>query len=164
MGRPAKSIKIEESIAELKQLQKRSLSHIRPRIQMLILIKTEKASSKQALGLALGMNCNTVQNWRQRYEKGGIKLLVADKRGGNRKPVINSATDAAIKIKLSDPIDAPRSFKELQQWVDEHYVPGIHYQTLNKFVKRKYKAKLKVARKSHIKKNEEACEAFKKNQ
>ena len=163
MGRPAKSIIIEESIAELEQLQRQSLSHIKPRIEMLILIKTEKASSKQALSLALGMNCNTVQNWRQLYEKGGIKLLVADKRGGNRKSVIDVATDEAIKTKLSDPNDAPRSFKELQQWVDKHYLPGIHYQTLNKFVKKKYKAKLNMTRNSRIKKNGEVGDAFKKS-
>ena len=163
MGRPAKIITVKESLSELKQLHKRSASHLQPRIQLLILIKTGKAFSKQSLADALGINPNSAQNWKMRYEQGGMELLLCDKRGGFKKPIIDAVTDKAIKLKLSNPKDAPRSFKELQQWVDANYIPGINYQTLNKHVKRKYGAKIKVARKSHVQKDEQAVAAFKKN-
>jgi hypothetical protein len=39
---------------------------------------------------------------------------------------------------------------------------GINYQTLNSYVKRHFGAKIKVARKSHINKNELAVDTFKK--
>jgi hypothetical protein len=58
----------------------------------------------------------------------------------------------------------PAAYVELQQWVDEEYIKGINYHTLNKHVKRKYKAKIKVARRSHVSKDAQAAEAFKKNQ
>ena len=85
-----------------------------------------------------------------------------DERGGNRPSKIDAATHKALTQKLADASNAPRSFIELQQWVDEHYLPGINYHTLNKYVKRKYGAKIKVVRKSHIKKDENAVEQFKK--
>lgn len=163
MARPAKPIEIKENLTELKQLHKQAAPHLKIRVQMLILSKLGKASGKYALADALGVNHNSIQNWRSRYQKGGLKKLLEDKRGGNRAAVIDSKTDKAILSKLSDPKNAPRSFRELQQWVNDNYIKGINYHTLNKHVKRKYKAKLKVARKSHAQKDEEAVSAFKKN-
>lgn len=164
MARPPKLITVRQSLAELKQIHKQSSSHLKPRIQMLILSKQAKAAGKNALATALGVNHNSVQNWRKTYEQGGIEKLLEDKRGGNRAAIIDAATDKALRLKLSDAKNAPRSFKELQQWVDEHYIAGINYHTLNKHVKRRYGAKIKVARKSHAQKDPQAAEAFKKNQ
>jgi hypothetical protein len=163
MGRRAKIITIKERLSVLKQLHRGSASHLRPRIQLLILIKTGKAFSKQSLADALGVDPNSAQSWKMRYEQGGMELLLGDKRGGFKKPIIDEVTDKAIQLRLSNPKEAPRSFKELQQWVNDNYIPGINYQTLNKHVKRKYGAKIKVARKSHVQKDEQAVEAFKKN-
>jgi transposase len=163
MARPGKPINVTESIEELRKLLKNSALHLKPRIEMLILSKQGKAVGKNELSQALGVNHNSVQAWRKRYEQGGIDALLQDKRGGNRPSVIDVETDKAIALKLSDPLNAPRSFKELQAWVDEHYIAGIHYQTLNKHVKRKYGARIKVARRSHVQKDKEAVEAFKKN-
>ena len=89
--------------------------------------------------------------------------MLQDKRGGNRATVIDQKTDKAIAARLSDGRNAPRSFKELQQWVGDNYIKDINYHTLNKHVKRKYGAKIKVARKSHVHKDEQDEEAFKKN-
>jgi transposase len=163
MARPGKPIKVAESTEELRKLLKVSSLHLKPRIEMLILSKQGKAVGKNELAQALGVNHNSVQTWRKKYEQGGIHALLQDKRGGNRPVVIDAKTDKAIALKLSDPLNAPRSFKELQQWVEEHYIAGINYQTLNKHVKRKYGARIKVARKSHVQKDKEAVEAFKKN-
>lgn len=163
MSRPSKPIAVTESLVELKRLHKRSPSHLKPRIQMLILSKQSKASGKYALSDALGVNHNSVQSWRTRYQSAGIQRLLQDKRGGNRAAVIDAKTDKAIEARLSDAKNAPRSFKELQQWVHDNHIKDINYHTLNKHVKRKYGAKIKVARKSHVQKDEQAAEAFKKN-
>jgi len=68
-----------------------------------------------------------------------------------------------IEAKLTHPDEAFRSFEELRQWIDEHFVPGINYHMVNKYVKRKFGAKLKVARKSHVWKDKQQVEEFKKN-
>jgi len=51
----------------------------------------------------------------------------------------------------------------LHEWIKENYLPAIHYQTVHKYVRRTFGAKLKVVRKSHVKKDIEATEEFKKN-
>ena len=65
---------------------------------------------------------------------------------------------------MKSPSDAFVSFEELRKWVDEHFIPGIKYVTLNAYVKKHFGAKLKAARKSHIQKDPAAAEAFKKNE
>jgi transposase len=159
-----KKIEVKESISSLKKLHKQSSPHLQPRLQMLILSQQKDLHSKYALADALGVNFNSVQTWKTTYLREGLEGLLKDKRGGKKKPVIDPATDEAIRIRLSEPMNAPRSYVELQQWVDEQYIKGINYHTLNKHVKRKYKAKIKVARRSHVSKDAQAAEAFKKNQ
>lgn len=158
-----KQLLIKESVEELKKIQRKQPSYLSIRVQMLILMKTIDIHTKKALAPLLSVSSNTVQLWKTIYEQGGLQQLLTYHRGGNKKPVIDEAADAKILAKLSDPYEAPRSYKELQEWVDENLVKDINYHTLNKHVKRKYRAKIKVARKSHVLKNEEEVDTFKKN-
>jgi len=157
-----KLLSISESSVDLKRLQKQHPPYLAIRLQMLLLMKSKCIHSKRGLSDVLGVSANTVQSWKTMYAKGGLDALLDYKRGGNKPSVISPSNEEKIVSKLSDPYDAPRSFKELQQWVDEHLIKGINYHTLNKFVKRKYQAKIKVARKSHVAKDEQAVVAFKK--
>jgi transposase len=157
-----KRIEVKESLAELKRVYKTVATHLRPRVQMLILSVQKDLHSKYALATALGVDPNSIHNWKTAYQQGGLPALVVEKRGGRRPSLIDERTALAIAQKLSDPYEAPRSFPELQQWVDEHYLPGINYHTLRKHVKRKYGAKIKVVRKSHVQKDEAEVAAFKK--
>jgi len=159
----SKQLNILESVEYLKKFQRRQPPYLSIRIQMLVLMKTKDIHSKRGLSELLGVSANTIQSWKTMYENGGLDQLLEYNRGGHKQPVIDEAADAKILARLSDPYEAPRSFKELQQWVDENLVKGINYHTLNKHVKRKHKAKIKVARKSHVLKDEQAVSSFKKN-
>lgn len=153
---------VKESLTELKQVHKSAAPYLKPRVQMLTLALQKDLHSKYSLSAALGVDVNTIQSWKQRYETGGLKELLQEKRGGKKPPLIDTRTDEAIRAKLFDSKEPLRSFTELQQWVDEHYLPGINYHTLRKHVRRKYGAKIKVVRKSHAGKDEQAVEQFKK--
>jgi len=98
------------------------------------------------------------------YETRGIQGLLEQTRGGKRREIITPLAHTAIEKRLKNPLDAFVSFEELRRWVDEHYIPGIKYVTLNAYVKRHFGAKLKVARKSHVQKDPASTEAFKKNE
>lgn len=130
---------------------------------MLVLIKKQKALSKRDLADALGVNHNSVQTWRSAYGKGGLSALLKFERGGFKPSIISRPIHRVIEKRLKNPVEAFSGFKELQQWLDAYYIPGIKYHTVNKYVKRHFGAKLKVARKSHIKKDAQAVEDFKKN-
>ena len=159
-----KKIQVREELAELQKRYRKVAHHLKPRIKMLLISAQKDVHAKTALAGYLKVSPTTVQQWKKRYEQGGLQQLLLDDRGGNRPSKIDAATDKALAGKLSDAKNAPRSFTELQQWVDEHYLPGINYHTLNKYVKRRYGAKLKVVRKTHVQKDEGAVEAFKKKQ
>ena len=55
-----------------------------------------------------------------------------------------------------------QGYRELQKIVSEHFDKSVDYNTLRMYCKRNFKTKIKVARKSHIKKNEKLVADFKK--
>ena len=159
----AKNIIVKESLKELQVLKRKQPPHLRQRIQMLITMKRSKeAITKDGLAQALGISGQTAHTWRTNYVKRGIEGLLTFNRTHGKKSFIDEKTHKAIEQKLTDPSGGVSSYKDLQQWVSEQYLSGIKYTTLNEYVKRKFGAKLKVARKSHVNKDEEAIEAFKK--
>lgn len=159
----AKNIFVKETVAELKSLLKKSSNILRPRVQMLLEMKqSTKMLTKYELSALVGVNHNSITTWRRKYEQEGLSALLQHNQGGKRKEVIDVATHKAIEKRLTNPQEGFRSYKELQQWVDEHFIANIKYITIVKYVQKKFGAKLKTARKSHINKDEQAVEAFKK--
>lgn len=91
-------------------------------------------------------------------------------KGGARKvSVINEAVLAALRIKLSDPRQYFTSYKQIQQWQQwqqwlqiEHGIT-LQYSWVHEIVRYQLGAKLKVVRKSNVKKNVANQEKFKKS-
>jgi len=159
----ALKIIIRETLPELKKLLKSAPPHHSPKIKMLLVIKeSEAALSKNDLADQVGVNHNSVQTWRKKYQTGGIKALLKDGRIGFKPSVVSDEAHEQLRIKLHNPIGAFTSFKEIQHWVDSNFIKGINYNSLRHYVKRHFGAKLKVARKSHVKKDKEAGQTFKK--
>jgi transposase len=162
MAKPT-SIIVKESILTLKKLLKKQPNHLQKRVQMLILIKEGKHSSKHDLATALCVNHNSIQTWRTKYTKEGLNGLLSYHRTSHKQPVITPAVHKAIEQKLNNAAEAFISFEALRAWIAETYIPYINYHTVNKYIKRHFGAKLKVARKQHINKDVKVVEAFKKN-
>lgn len=159
----ALKIIVKETLPELKKMLKSSSEHLVPRLRMLVIIKqSEFDLNKNELAKQVGVNHNSIQSWRKKYIFGGIKSLLSDGRIGFKPSVITKETHEQLRVKLSNPVGAFTSYIELQHWVDAHFVKGINYNSLRHYVKRHFGAKLKVARKSHVKKDREAGQAFKK--
>jgi transposase len=157
----ALEIKIKESLSELKQLQKAHPKK-RVRIQMLVLIKEGKHQTKDGLAEALGVSNKSIHIWRSNYLKGGIDLMLEDNRGGYKAAQITPAMSLRIEKRLSNPKEGFKSYVEAQRWINEQFSLKMEYQAVNKFLKRKFDTKLKVARKSHIDKNAADEAVFKK--
>ncbi|MCD4832771.1 MAG: hypothetical protein K8R31_03175 [Bacteroidales bacterium] len=159
-----KSIIVKESLQELKSLLKRAKQIFVPRIRMLIEIKKDSSPgiSKRQLADLVGVNHNSIQNWRLQYEKGGINLLCSHKLEGFKPSVINRQEHKAIEEKLNNPVNELQGYKELLAWFEQEFSKQIKYNTLLKYCNRNFKSKVKVARKSHINKDEKAVETFKK--
>jgi transposase len=159
-----KSLVIKETIKELKGYQKGASSAINKRLLFLITIKQNKVESisKRALSKALGIDPNSVTNWKRLYEQHGIEGIIGDGRIGFKPSVVSQIEHVALEKKLNDPKNGIRGYKELLQWVKTELSMDIKYITLVKYVERHFSTKIKVARKSHTKKDEELVSTFKK--
>ena len=163
MGAP-KTFIIKESDNQIKKLMKSSNAMIAKRLHALLIFKRNEESgiSKRLVADEIGINHNSVQTWRTLYIKGGIKMLMSHSNIGYKPSKITYEQEQALKEKLNDPHNGIVGFIELLDWFDKTFQTNINYKTFHGFVVRKFKAKIKVARKSHIKKDEQAVEAFKK--
>lgn len=161
----ALEITVKESIADLKKLQRTHGMLIGKRIYMLIIIKQNENTllSKRALSDLTGINHNSIVKWRNMYLKDGIQaLLTHGRKGGYKKSVFSSEEHHKIEEKLNDPKNGIRGYKELLDWVKQEFRKEIKYITLLKYSERNFGSKIKVARKSHVKKDDELVESFKK--
>jgi len=159
-----KPFQIKESESEIKQLMKKSNSMIAKRLQALLVFKRNEDNgiSKRLVSDEIGVNHNSVQTWRRLYIEGGIKLLMSHSNIGYKPSKINDDQEQALKKKLENPHNGMVGFIELLDWFNKTFETSINYKTFHGFVVRKFNAKIKVARKSHIEKDVQAVEAFKK--
>jgi transposase len=159
-----KQIIVTEKLSELKTLLKKASPLIGPRLRVLIEIKKHEKTgiSKRELARLVGVDPNSVQTWRTLYAQGGLSALQKHKKTGFKPSVFTPLEHLAIEKKLKDPANGLRGYSELLTWVEHEFKKQIKYNTLLKYSMRNFGSKIKVARKSHIKKDEQAVSAFKK--
>jgi transposase len=155
------TVLVKESSSELKQLQKNTPSKTKM-LAMLLLLKQHPHLPKLSLSLQLGVSDRSIQTWRSNYLKGGITLMLSDNRGGYKKAAITPKVNKALSDRLSNPKQGFRSFIEVQQWLAAEFGIEMEYHAVNKYVKRKFGARLKVSRKSHVLKSPADEAVFKK--
>lgn len=158
-------ITVKESVLELRKLQRSNGALIGKRLLMLIEIKRSGKTgiSKRELSLKTGINHNSIVKWRKLYNLSGIEPLLKHGRvGGYKKSIFIKQEHDKIAIKLNDPKNGIRGYKELLEWVNKEFSKDIKYISLVKYAQRHFGSKIKVARKSHVKKSEEALTTFKK--
>lgn len=158
-------ITVKESVKELRELQRKNGELINKRLLMLIEIKKHEKTgiSKRALSEITGINHNSIVKWRKQYNSEGIaSLLTHGRTGGFKKSVFSTEEHDKIKAKLTDPKNGIRGYTELLQWVQKELSKEVKYITLVKYTERNFGSKIKVARKSHVRKDEVQADAFKK--
>lgn len=160
-----KVIEVKESLAELKNYCKGKSFTVQKRIQMLLAIKkdTKGLVSKRKLSAIIGVNHTSITDWKKLYETQGIQGLLTDGRIGFKQSLISAENHDKIKEKLTNPSNNLHGYKELQDWILEELSQDLKYITVLKYAQRHFDTKIKVARKSHIKKDEKSVGDFKKN-
>lgn len=155
---------IKESASEIKKMIRTTHPMISKRLQALLIFKQyeHQGISKREVAMKIGVNHNSIQTWRKSYIEGGISLLISHGKKSNIVSVITKEQEAIIKEQLYNPNNGFVGFTEFLQWFNESQNTNIKYKTFYAFLVRKFNAKVKVARKSHIKKDPQAVEDFKK--
>ena len=159
-----KTFKIKETEAELKKLIKSSNPMIAKRLKALLVFKKNEANgiSKRLVAEEIGVNHNSIQTWRSSYIEGGIKMLITHSNTGYKPSKITNEQEQALRVQLNNSHNGIVGFIELLHWFNTKYQTSINYKTFHGFVVRKFNAKIKIARKTHINKDAKAVEEFKK--
>jgi transposase len=159
-----KIFSIKESENDLKKLIKSSNPMIAKRLHALLIFKRheQEGISKRIVADQIGVNHNSIQTWRSLYIREGVELLMSHSNIGYKPSKITKKQEKALSRQLNNPHNGIVGFIELLDWFNTTFKTTINYKTFHGFVVRKFKAKIKVARKVHIKQDPEAVKAFKK--
>ena len=160
-----KQIIIKEDLLTLKIHSKNGNDLIKKRMRLLIELKKGKSSehTKRSLAEKLGVNHNSIVKWRNLYISHGIESLLKDgRKGGYRPSIITKEEHDKIKTLLNNKNNGIVGYTELLNWVGKELNKDMKYITLVKYAERNFGTKIKVARKSNIKKDLSSVEAFKK--
>ena len=133
------------------RLQRERDGHKKPRLQMLYLLATGQAHTRQDVAHLLGVHRNTVGRWLALYAAGGLAALLATYIPAGKPVSLAPDVLASLAQALRRP-EGFASYAALRQWVRQ--TPGVEgkYTTLYGIVRTRFRAKLKVPRPSHTKK------------
>lgn len=156
-------ITIHESLDFLNKAYLKTTSRLRQdRIKTLIYLVQNKYHYQSAIAKKLGRTEKTIRDWLKLYSTEGFEAFIAVKSGGNNTRTLSDKVIALIEQHVTNSNTTVTSYVELQLLLEEQTHQKIAYGALYSHCRRKFKTKLKVARKSHYKKDPNA-EAFFKN-
>jgi transposase len=123
----------------------------KPRLQMLYLLASGQAHTRQEVAQLLGVHRNTIGHWLALYARGGLKALL-DLYVPTGKPLsLPPDVLAGLEQALRQPAGFA-SYEAVRQWIKQRYQLDVNYHTLYTIVRTRFNAKLKVPRPSHTKK------------
>lgn len=164
MGR-VKKTEIKESAEELLKRSRR-VSHplAQARLRAFYLYKSGKSYEFSQIAGEVGYGPHAVGQWFKLYREKGLDACLAINPGGHKRDsVIKGKVLEDLKAKLSLPVHYFTSYKEIHQWLEKEHNIRLSYEYVHRLVHRHLGAKLKVVRKSNLKKNPALEEKFKKN-
>lgn len=154
-------IDIKEDLEKLNLLYRNSKNFkVKRRIKSLILIKSNKFNTREELANYLGVNVKTLYVWIKTYQEEGLDAMLIMSGGGKRRSIITDTIKKELEEKLNNSTSPLQGYTDAVEWVRKKFDIEINYHTLRSFMIVNFGTKLKIPRKSHYKKDEQAIEAF----
>jgi hypothetical protein len=123
--------RIREHVNELRQrLQHEHDGHKKPRLQMLYLLASGQAHSRQDVARVLGVHRNTIGCWMAIYAVGGLQALLATYVPAGKSVSLAPAILASLEEALRRP-EGFASYEALRQWVRRTHGVEVKYKTLS---------------------------------
>ena len=144
---------IVESPDELKALLKRETHRQkRQRLHALFLFASDHATTRQEVAQLLGVHRHTIGRWMTVYAEGGLSSLLDIYVPSGKSPSLPAPVLVDLEQQLRRP-EGFASYEAMRVWLVERHQITIKPKTLQKFVRRRFGARPKVARPSDIKKS-----------
>jgi len=155
------TIQIKQDLSLLKNLFSKHLREKeRKKIRALISLKQSEFKTRQELADSLEICLRTLERWLKLYTQEGIKKYLALPTRNKPSNVITEVIHQALSKKLSDSKNPLQGYTDAQRWLSQEFGVQIKYNNLRYYIHTHFKAKLKVARKSHLEKDPKAIAAF----
>lgn len=143
---------ITESVEDLKALLRTSRQkHQTQRLSVLYLLRSGQAKNRTQVAELLGVHRISVGQWLATYETGGLEKLLKRGYAPGRLPALTEAQRADLRAALQKP-EGFQSYVKIQAYIADTFGVKMKYKAVYALVHGNWGAKLKVPRKSHIKK------------
>src|SRR3712207_158692 len=120
---------IHEAVAALKErLQHEHHGHQKPRVQMLYLLASGHAQTRQDVARLLGVHRNTISRGLALYAAGGLEALLATYSPLGKPVSLAPAVLASLERALHRP-EGFASYEALRQWVRRAHGVEVKYKT-----------------------------------
>jgi len=154
-------ITVSEELTDLRNMLGSAKNHkVKLKLKSLILLKENTHKKQEDIANHLCIGYSSLKRWYRAYSTKGLGDFIKVVPTGTKKSVVPVEIHKALKEKLSDSSDPLLGYWQAVSWVESNHNLTINYQTLRKYMKKHFGSKLKVPRKSHYKKDEQAIEAF----
>ena len=155
-------LNIQESEAKLKKLlRKEKTGSGKERIQLLYLLKSQKAQTITQASELLGRHRVTLQDWLSKYRHGGLESLLERATSPGRPRKIPSWAEKALAKRLEES-EGFENYSTICQWLQTNLGIKANYKTVHSLVYYRLKASPKIARPQSLEQSEERLETFKK--
>lgn len=144
-----------------KSLKQAKSAAQKERLQMLWWLKTGQVSEHQELSRRLGRAPATITRWLFKYRQGGLPQLLEVKTAPGATPKIQGEALKKLQERLKSE-EGFGSYGEIVAWLAQECQLEVKYHTVNRFVRKKLNAGLKVPRPVSSQQNPTAVETFKK--
>ncbi len=143
---------ITESVSELKSLlRKTPVGYQKQRLTALYLFRSGHATTRKQAAALIGVNRKTIGHWISTYESEGLDALLDRDYSPGCPPRLSKEQQDLLRAELEKP-EGFSSYQQITDYIAETFGVQMHYKTVHALVRYKWKAKLKVPRKSHKKK------------
>ena len=120
----------------------------KPRRQMLSLLASGQAQTRQDVAQLLGVQRHTIGHWLAIYEAGGLAALLEVYVPAGKPICLPPDVLVGLEQALRQPAGVA-SYEALRQWVKPRDQLDVHDHTLDTLVRTRFNAQLKVPRPSH---------------
>src|SRR5919197_761760 len=123
---------ITEDLETLEErLRRERDSKRKPRLHLLVLLKSGQVTSRGQAAAHLPLHRNTVATWLRRYRDGGLETLLTYKEAG--APAGQKTLPPAVFTQLKTRLATPMGFAcyiDVKRWLREEFGLDVPYKTL----------------------------------
>jgi len=160
MGRQRK-FEIKESLETLESFKSKVSDYkSSQQLNALILIKSVEYDTLDKVSSHLGVSYATLQRWLKCYREEGINSLLSPPTRNKPSKIITPEIHKELEKRLRDKDNPFSGYVEVQQWLLETYDVKIGYKWLWAYMRTKMNSRLKVPRKTNVKKEQGAEDSF----